>query len=184
MTFLCMILIGAHLPHGLSEVRAMERKRPEYPIPAGTVQEGPPVKHAKLVLKPPKFLTAAKPQHQGEALSSLLEGALELETSEDVLGRLLELLNSHKLETLLEEQESWPPEEVGKCIGCLGKLAKTYREQVSVCCVLVHIVELLGTRLGACSDGLLPKNYQLFALSLVDHGESLSHPDRGVGKCF
>lgn len=150
----------------------LERKRAEHPISTDTAQEGPPVKHAKLVLKPPKFLTATKPQHQGETLSSLLESTLELETSEDVLNHLLELLNSHKLETLLEEQEGWSPEEVGKCIACLGKLAKTFREQVSVCCVLVHMVELFGTRLGACSDGLLPKNYQLFALSLVDHGKS------------
>lgn len=151
----------------------MERKHPEPPSTASTLQEEPEVtaKRAKLVLKPPKFLTAKQKGVERESFSSLLEAALQLETAEDVLQRLLELLNAHKLGTLLEQQEVWSSEEVGRCIGSIAKLAKTYREDVNVCCLLVHVVEMFGVRLSCCSsDGLLPKNFQLFALSLADHG--------------
>lgn len=151
----------------------MERKRQKPPVTAGTLQEGPEVtaKHAKLVLKPPKFITAKQKRGDLETFSSVLDAALQLETAGDVLQRLLDLLNSHKLGSLLEQQEVWPAEEVGKCIGTIGKLAKTYREDVCVCCVLVHIVEMFGAALRSSYDGVLPKSFQLFALSLVDHGK-------------
>lgn len=152
-----------------------ERKRQKPPVAADTVLEGPQVttKHAKLVLKPPKFITAKlKRGSDQDNFSSLLEATLQLETAEDVLQRLLDLLNSHKLATLLEQQEAWSGEEVARCIASIGKLAKMYRDNVSTCCVLVHIVELFGAKLrSSSSDSLLPKNFQLFALSLVDHGK-------------
>lgn len=151
----------------------MERKRVEPSTSADTVQEGPGVtsKRAKLVLKPPKFLTAKQKQVERESFSSLLDGTLQLESAEDVLQRLLELLNARKLGTVLEQQEVWSSEEVGRCIASIGKLAKSYREDINVCCLLVHIVEMFGASLRcSSSDELLPKNFQLFVLSLLDHG--------------
>jgi hypothetical protein len=152
----------------------MERKRQKPPVASDTVVEGLQVtaKHAKLVLKPPKFITSKQKTHgDQEDFNSVLEATLQLETAEDVLQRLMELLNSRKLATLLERQEVWSGEEIGRCISSLGKLAKTYREDVSMCCVLVQVVELFGARLrGGSLDGLLPRNFQIFALSLVDHG--------------
>lgn len=155
----------------------MERKRQKPPVTAETTLEGPQVtaKHAKLVLKPPKFITAKQKRSDDlENFASVLEATLQLETAEDVLQRLLDLLNSHKLSILLEQQEEWSGEEVGRCIGSIGKLAKTYRNDVSTCCVLVNVVELFGARLRSSNaEGLLPKSFQLFALSLVDHGKFL-----------
>lgn len=150
----------------------MERKRSEPPVTVDTLQEGPPItaKHAKLVLKPPKFITAKQRQDDGETFCSLLEATLQLETAEDVLQRLLDVLNSHKLATLLDQQETWPAEEVARCIGSIGKLAKMHREDVCVCCVLVYIVEMFGVRLRSSSSGVMSKSFHLFALSLVDHG--------------
>lgn len=151
----------------------MERKRQKPSPSADTLQEAPATKHAKLVLKPPKFLTAKAKETEPEAVSSLLERVCELETAEDVLEHLLGLLDSHALDFLMEQQwkGAWSQEEVGRCIGNIGKLAKTYREDVCVCCVLVHVVEMLGVKLSGESEGLLPKNFQLFALSLLDHGK-------------
>lgn len=151
----------------------MDRKRPRPPAPAGTLQEAPPAaKHAKLVLKPPKFITSKLKEPEPQAVSALLESVNDLETAEDVLERLLGLLGSHALQSLLERQRQgvWSQEEVGKCIGSIGKLAKTYRGDVCVCCVLVHVVEMLGVALSGDAEGLLPKNFQVFALSLLDHG--------------
>lgn len=153
----------------------MERKGPKPPFTADTLQEGSEAgpKRAKLVLKPPKFLTAKqKKQAERESFSSLLEAAQQLETAEDVLQRFLELLSAHKLDALLEQQQVWSAEEVVRCIANIGKLAKTYREDMNICCLLVHIVEMFGVRVRCTSsDGILPKNFQLFALSLVDHGK-------------
>lgn len=151
----------------------MDGKRQKVPTSVETIQEGPTVtKHPKLVLKPPKFITDRQKQDDLPTVSSILEDTLQLETAEDVVERLLRLLDSHKLESVLEQQGTWSPEEMGKCIGNIGKLAKTYRGDVSVCCVLVHVVEIFGMKLKSSSDGdCLPKNFQLFVLSLVDHGE-------------
>ena len=154
----------------------MERKRQKPLVAAETALEGPKVtaKHAKLVLKPPKFITdKQKPSGDLENFSSVLDASLQLETAEDVLQRILELLNSQKLSTLLSQQEVWSGEEVGRCVGTIGKLAKTYRSDINVCCVLVNVVELFGARLRSSNaEGLLPKSFQLFALSLIDHGKS------------
>ena len=151
----------------------MERKRQRSSAPADTLQEAAAsTKHAKLVLKPPKFLTSKPKESEPQTVSSLLEQVSELETAEDVLEHLLGLLDSHALEFLMEQQRQgvWSQEEVGRCIGSIGKLAKLYRGDVCVCCVLVHVVEMLGVKLSGESEGLLPKNFQLFALSLLDHG--------------
>lgn len=152
-----------------------ERKRQKPPVATDTALEGSQVttKHAKLVLKPPKFITAKLKRGSNlENFDSVLEATLQLETAEDVLQRLLDLLNSRKLAALLEKQEAWSGEEVARCIASIGKLAKMHRDNVSMCCVLVHIVELFGARLrSGSSDSLLPKNFQLFALSLIDHGK-------------
>lgn len=150
----------------------MERKRPKPPSPVLTKQEEPTApKHAKLVLKPPKFVTSKVKEDVPPSISTLLEDIVQLETAEEVLEHLLELLDSHKLESLLERQSTLSPDQVSKCIGAVGKLAKMYRGDVCVCCVLVHVVEVLGMKLKSTSEGHLPKNFQLFVLSLVDHGE-------------
>ncbi len=150
----------------------MEKKRQRPSAPTDILQEVPAVtKYAKLVLKPPKFITS-KQKEEPKTVSSLLEHVTELETAEDVLEHLLGLLDSHALEFLMEQQRQgvWSQEEVGRCVGSIGKLAKMHRGDVCVCCVLVHVVEMLGVRLSGDSEGLLPKNFQLFALSLLDHG--------------
>lgn len=157
----------------------MDRKRPRLPSPVNTLQqeEPKPPKHAKLVLKPPKFITSKLRQEDTvptTTTSSLLEDILQLETAEQVLEQLLVLLDSCKLELLLEQQGALSPDQVTRCVGNIGKLAKTYREDVSVCCVLVHVVEVFGSKLKSSSEGLLPRNFQLFVLSLVDHGECWS----------
>lgn len=150
----------------------MERKRPKPPSPIITKQDEPTVpKHAKLVLKPPKFITSKLKDDVLPTISTLLEDIMQLETAEEVLEHLLELLDSCKLEFLLEIQGALSPDQVGKCIGTIGKLAKKHREDVCVCCVLVHVVEVFGMKLKSTSEGHLPKNFQLFVLSLVDHGE-------------
>ena len=150
----------------------MERKRPKPPSPVNTQQEEPtPPKHAKLVLKPPKFITSKLKDAPQANINSLLEDILQLETAEDVLEQLLGLLDSCKLELLLEQQGLLNSEEVAKCIGTVGKLAKLYRGDVCVCCVLVHVVEVCSMKLRSSSEGYLPKSLQLFVLSLIDHGE-------------
>jgi len=153
----------------------MDRKRQKAPDPVETLQERPIVaKQAKLVLKPPKFITERQKQEEPVSASSVLDDTLQLENAEVVVDHLLELLNSHKLEHVLKGQVKWTPEEVSRCIGSIGKLAKMYRQDVSLCCVLVHVVEKFGLVLRDNSDeDLLPKNFQLFVLSLADHGESV-----------
>lgn len=166
------LLTPTSLTHGRKSIVPMEKKRRKPPAPVDTLQEGPTVaKQAKLVLKPPKFITEKQKQNDPQTISSVLEAVMELETAEDVLEHLLGLLDSYKLQVLLEQQQNWPQEEVGRCIASIGKLAKTYREDVCVCRILVCVVELFGMRLRSSSKGVLPKNFQLFVLSLVDHGE-------------
>ncbi len=163
----------------------METGQQKAPVPVDTLQEGAQVatKRAKLVLKPPKFITSQrKPSCDRETFCSALEATLKLETAEDVLQRLLELLNAHKLESLLEQRGgAWSTEEVGLCIASIGKLAKNYREDVCVCCMLVHIVEMFGMRLTNSSECNLQKNFHPFVLTLVDHGELLKSSLRREG---
>lgn len=150
---------------------ATERKRSKPPSPASTQLEEPTApKHAKLVLKPPKFITSKAKQEPPPSISALLEAVLQLETGEQVLEQLLALLDSRRLESLLEQQGLLSPEQVSKCVGMVSRLAKTYREDVCLCCVLVHLLEVLGSRMRSSSEGRLPKAFQLFLLSLVDHG--------------
>ena len=151
----------------------MERKRQKPTSSIETVQEGGTVpKQQKLVLKPPSFITAKqRPHYESQTISSILESVLELETSEFVLEHLLQLIESHRLDMILEWRGTWSTEEVSMCISTLGKLAKTHREDIAVCCVLVHVVEILAAKLKSESEGVLPKILQTFALTLLDHGK-------------
>ena len=118
------------------------------------------------------FITAKqRPHYESQTISSILESVLELETSEFVLEHLLQLIESHRLDMILEWRGTWSTEEVSMCISTLGKLAKTHREDIAVCCVLVHVVEILAAKLKSESEGVLPKILQTFALTLLDHGK-------------
>lgn len=176
-------LLDAHLFFYLAHttIQMEKQKRQRQPTTVETLQEsGATTKHPKLVLKPPKFITARQTQHEAENISTILENVLELETAELVLEYMLELIDTCKLETVVGQQSVWSSEEVAKCISVVGKIAKAYRSDTAICCVLVHVLEILAAKLRSSSEGVLPKNLQLFALSLVDHSEESKGLIEGV----
>ncbi len=151
----------------------METKRPRSPTLVETLQEGaPPTKQSKLVLKPPKFITDKKQKlPPAPTVSSTLESVLEYETAEQILESLISLIDSNKLQILLAGRRKWPSEEGSKCLSVVGRLAKAHRGDIAICCVLVRVLEVLALEMEGESEGIVPKNFQMFVLSLVDHGE-------------
>ena len=156
----------------------MERKRQRPAASADSLQqEGPLVdgrstKHPKLILKPPKFLTAKQRKHESrQELSSLLENMLDLESAAEVVEHLLRLMDTCRIEGKEDGKEMRSTEEIAKCLSALTKLAKTHREDISVYCVLVHALEMLVVHWRVQLRACLPKNLQSFVLSLMDHGE-------------
>ena len=159
----------------------MERKRQRSDAFPDTVQleqqlegasvEGPSTRRPKLILKPPKFLTSNDEPQQD--LDSLLEKMLDLDTAVEVLEHLLRLMDTHKVERRenSNREEMVSTEVISKSLSALGKLAKSYREEISLCCVLVHTLEMLATHWREVLGGSIPKNLQSFVLSLLDHGE-------------
>lgn len=168
----------------------MDRKRQRPAASAENLQqqqlEEPPVearstKYPKLILKPPKFLTAKQRRHEPrQEFSSLLEDMLDLETGEEVVEHLLRLMDTCRVQGTEDRVQGGGEdssegmnftEEISKCLSALVKLAKSHRENISVCCVLVHALELLVVHWKVRLGGSLPKNVQTFVLSLLDHGE-------------
>lgn len=96
---------------------------------------------------------------------------LELETAEEVTEHLLRLMDTCGLEQREHKEGTMSTEEIGRCLPVLGKLAKSHRDNISVCCVLVHALEVLVVHWSDMLGGSLPKNVQSFVLSLLDHGK-------------
>ena len=152
----------------------MERKRPR---PSSTSEtevqqlQDPAAKHPKLILKPPDFLTTRQRQHEASReISHYVEAMLSLETAEEVSEHFLRLIEICKEG---ENEVNWTAvtsEEISKCLSALGKLAKCHRDVVSLCCVLMHAVEVFVAHWISSLGGSLPKNVQTFVLSLLDHG--------------
>ncbi len=146
----------------------MERKHPR--SPSETLEQLEPApKHPKLILKPPEFLVAKqKPSDLPKDVSQHLEAMLKLETPEEVTEQLLKLIEIGK------EGKPWTAitaEEISKCLSALGKMVKCHRKDISHCCVLVHVLEVLLEHWYDKQAGVLPKNVQTFILSLLDHGK-------------
>jgi len=175
-----MTPINAHLIHAacISDYpilnKRMDRKRPRSPSSEIILQQPSEStsKHPKLTLKPPDFLTAKRKQHETrKELSQHLESVLSLETPEEVTEQLLKLIELYKgeVETNTNTEVG---EEISKCLSALGKLAKSHKDVISVCCVLVHGLEVFVDHWRARTVGSLPKNVQSFILSLLDHGKA------------
>ena len=177
-----MILIKAHPTHAAEKLREessfylnavkMDRKRQRAPSSEIILQQPESTsKHPKLTLKPPDFLTSKQKQHETrKELSQHLETMLGLETQEEVTEHLLRLIELYKgkVKTSVTNETG---EEISKCLSALGKLAKCHKEVISVCCVLVHGVEVFVHHWRDRMAGSLPKNVQSFILSLLDHGK-------------
>ena len=131
-----------------------------------------PQKQTKLVLKPPKFITEAKVKKPKlQAFSSLLEGALQLETAEEVLEQLLQV-NGQSEPVLSRAGEA----DMTSSIKLIGKLWKKFESSVSVCCVLVRTLVLVTRRAkGFTKEAGLHGNVQTLSLSMIEHGGSSSN---------
>ena len=137
----------------------------ELPVP-GPSTSAP--KQAKLVLKPPKFITeaAAKKPIPVQSFSSLLEGVLELETAEEALEQLLKI-NEQSEPVLSRAGEK----DVSSSLKIIGKLWKKLESSVAVCSVLVRTLVLVTRRVNEITgDTGLHGNVQSLCLSMADHG--------------
>ena len=136
----------------------------ELPVP-GPSTSGP--KQAKLVLKPPKFITeAAAKKPTLQSFSSLLEGVLELETAEEALEQLLKI--NEQSEPILSRAGE---KDVLSSLKIIGKLWKKLESSVAVCSVLVRTLVLVARRVNeSTGDTGLHGNVQSLCLSMADHG--------------
>ena len=128
-------------------------------------------KRAKLVLKPPKFITEAKKatKPQVQSFSSLLEGVLELETPDEALEQLLKV-NEQSEPVLGRVEES----DMMSSFKVIGKLWTKLESNVQVCCVLVRTLVLVARRAREYSrETSLHEKLQMLSLSMVEHGEFL-----------
>ena len=155
----------------------MERKRTaSQRITVETSTEGgsKPPKHSKLVLKPPKFITAPhrtrKQLHIIKTLASQLDSVLELETHEEVLEQLLTICN-----LFLPTLEQLTKEDVVKSLVVLERLWDAHSESednVAVCSVLIQVVGLLAMKVDNKDELSLSKRVQTLAIKMAEHGES------------
>ena len=153
---------------------AMEgRKRTLSERPSTSVEAAGPgssgvQKQAKLVLKPPKFITeprSKKPHLQ--SFTSLLEGVLELETSDEVLEQLLQI-NGRSDSVLSRAGEA----DMTSSLKVIGKLWKKQESSILVCSVLVRTLVLVARRVKECATETgLHGNVQSLSLSMAEHGE-------------
>ena len=144
----------------------MERKRPasQLSLPSRTEssQTGTQKKKAKLTLKPPSFITAAQAKKAPvRSFDVFLESLLELETSDEVLERLLWFVDM----TVAAKPQSTVLKNVNECVSLLGKLWRQYTNDLPVCGVLLNVFMLI---VGAV-DGALTESVEEFALSAVKH---------------
>ena len=126
-------------------------------------------KRAKLVLKPPKFITeakkAAKPQLQ--SFSSLLEGVLELETPDEALEQLLKI--NEQSEPVLGRVEEL---DMISSLKMIGKLWTKLESNVQVCSVLVRTLVLVARRAREYTrETSVHEKVQMLSLSMMEHGE-------------
>ena len=126
-------------------------------------------KQAKLVLKPPKFITEAqkakKPQFQ--SFTSLLEGFLDLETPDEVLEQLLKI-NEQSEPILSRSGET----DMMSSLKMIEKLWKKLESSVQVCSVLVRTLVLVARRVKeSTKETSLHGLVQTLSLTMVEHGE-------------
>jgi hypothetical protein len=126
-------------------------------------------KQAKLVLKPPKFITEAKAKKPAvqASFSSLLEAVLELETHDDALEQLLQI-NKQNEAVLSRAGEA----DMTSSVKIIGKLWKKLESSVPVCSVLVRTLVLVARRVKEFAYEMgLHGSIQTLGLSMAEHGE-------------
>ena len=125
-------------------------------------------KHAKLVLKPPKFITEAKAKKPHiQSFSSLLDAVLELETQDEVLEQLLQI-NEQNEAVLSRAGEA----DMTSSVKAIGKLWKKHESSVPVCSVLVRTLVLVARRgKEFAHETGLHGSVQTLSLSMAEHGE-------------
>ena len=149
-------------------------ERPPTSIEVAGAEPSPDTqKQAKLVLKPPKFITEAqkpeKPQFQ--RFSSLLEGVLELETPDEALEQLLKI-NEQSAPVLGRVEES----DMMSSFKVIGKLWTKLESNVQVCSVLVRTLILVARRAKEYArETSLHEKVQTLSLSMMEHGECISN---------
>ena len=130
-------------------------------------------KQAKLVLKPPKFITEAKvkkPTVQ-PSFSSLLEVVLELETHDEALEQLLQI-NKQNEAVLSRAGET----DMTSSVKVIGRLWKKLESSVPVCTVLVRTLVLVARRVKEFAYEVgLHGSIQTLGLSMAEHGEVNIH---------
>ena len=125
-------------------------------------------KQAKLVLKPPKFITEAKAKKPTvQSFSSLLETVLELETQDEALEQLLQI-NKQNEAVLSRAGEA----DMTSSVKVIGKLWKKLESSVPVCTVLVRTLVLVTRRVKEFTyEAGLHGSVQALGLSMAEHGE-------------
>ena len=125
-------------------------------------------KQAKLVLKPPKFITEAKAKKPTvQSFSTLLETVLELETHDEALEQLLQM--NEQSETVLNRAGE---ADMTSSVKVIGKLWKKLESSVPVCTVLVRTLVLVARRVKEFAYEVgLHGSIQTLGLSMADHGE-------------
>ena len=134
---------------------------------AGSGASGAP-KQAKLVLKPPKFITEAKAKKPTtQSFCSLLETVLELETKDEALEQLLQI-NEQNEAVLNRAGEA----DMTSSVKAIGKLWKKLESSALVCSVLVRTLVLVARRVKElANEAGLHGSVQTLGLSMAEHGE-------------
>lgn len=155
----------------------MERKRnasQRTAVETSTEGGSRSTKHSKLVLKPPKFITAPHRTHEElqavKTLSSQLEEVLTVETPEDALEQLLRVCN-----LFLPTLEHISTEDGAKSLGALKRLWEAHMEgegSMAICSVLIRLLGLLAMNEGSEWEGAFVKQMQEFAIKTTEHGEA------------
>ena len=125
-------------------------------------------KQAKLVLKPPKFITEAKAKKPStvQSFSSLLEAVLELETQDEALEQLLKI-NEQNEAVVSRAGET----DMTSSVKVISKLWKKLEPSVPVCTVLVRTLVLVARRVKEFPyEAGLHGSVQTLGLSMADHG--------------
>lgn len=128
-------------------------------------------KQAKLVLKPPKFITEAKAKKPTAqpSFSSLLEAVLELETHDEALEQLLQI-NKQNDAVLSRAEEA----DMTSSVKVISRLWKKLESSIPVCTVLVRTLVLVARRVREFAYEVgLHGSIQTLGLSMAEHGESL-----------
>lgn len=134
-------------------------------------------KQAKLVLKPPQFITEAKAKKLiVQSFSSLLEAVLELETQDEALEQLLQI--NERNEAVLNRAEE---ADMTSSVKVIGKLWKKLESSVPVCSVLVRTLVLIARRVKEFPrETGLHGSVQTLGLSMAEHGELGRNTDTKV----